>query len=300
MGSPSGSTQKDRQTVRLVFENAPANYSKAPMTRFRPCIDLHAGKVKQIVGSTLRDAPTDGDHGGRDAPPPTENFSTDRSSAEFAALYQKDRLFGGHVIRLGPGNDQAAREALAAFPGGLQIGGGIRLENAKTWLDAGASHVIVTSTLFDEHGRFDADRLRALTGAIGANRIVIDLSCRRVDSSNDPQWQVCMDRWQRITDLAMSRPTLERLAEHCDEFLIHAADVEGMVGGIDTPLVEFLGRHNPIGCVYAGGIASMADVQRIADASDGRLDYTVGSGLDLFGGTALRYADLIEPVDPKA
>ena len=108
------------------------------MTKFRPCIDLHEGKVKQIVGSTLSD------DGAR------ENFISDKPASWFAGLYRRDSLAGGHVIMLGKGNEPAAREALAAYPGGLQIGGGITADNASSWLEAGASHVIVTSRLFDE------------------------------------------------------------------------------------------------------------------------------------------------------
>src|ERR1039457_2537573 len=105
---------------------------------FRPCIDLHEGKVKQIVGGTLGVEP------GR----LRTNFVSDRPAAWFAKLYQRDALAGAHVIMLGPGNDEPARAALRAYPGGLQIGGGINLENAGAWLAAGGSHVVVTSLLF--------------------------------------------------------------------------------------------------------------------------------------------------------
>jgi phosphoribosylformimino-5-aminoimidazole carboxamide ribonucleotide (ProFAR) isomerase len=64
-----------------------------------------------------------------------------QSSGDFARLYREHGLEGGHVIKLGPGNDDAARDALRAWPGALQIGGGINDENAKEWLDAGASKV---------------------------------------------------------------------------------------------------------------------------------------------------------------
>src|SRR6478672_9845724 len=184
------------------------------MTQFRPCIDLHQGKVKQIVGGSLRD----------DGPEPTENFVSGHSAGWFAGRFREDSLTGGHVIKLGPGNDPAAREALAAWPGGLQIGGGINETNAAEWLDAGASHVIVTSALFDTDGKFLDQTLRALVGKIGKDKLVIDLSCRATPDG----WRVAMNRWQTPTELAVDHATLDRLAPFCDEFLIHAADVEGL------------------------------------------------------------------------
>ncbi len=249
------------------------------MTRFRPCIDLHQGKVKQIVGGTLRD----------DGSKPTENFVSEQPPEWFAQQFKTDQLHGGHVIQLGPGNDSAARAALAAWPGGLQIGGGIHADNAASWLDAGASHVIVTSTLFDSQGHFLQERLDQLVARIGSQRLVIDLSCRR----NDKGWQVAMNRWQTLTDLALDHATLDRLAPSCAEFLIHAADVEGLCRGIDSELVDLLGRWGKRPLTYAGGAASMQDLEAIQQASQGRVDVTVGSALDLFGGNRLAYKDLV-------
>jgi phosphoribosylformimino-5-aminoimidazole carboxamide ribotide isomerase len=249
------------------------------MTRFRPCIDLHQGKVKQIVGGSLRD----------NGAGPTENFVSDKPPAWFAETFRADQLTGGHVIKLGPGNDDAARDALAAWPGGLQIGGGISAENAKEWLDAGASHVIVTSALFDAGGKFLSDTLETLVKAIGADRLVIDLSCRRTSAG----WIVAMNRWQTLTDLAVTPATLDRLAPHCAEFLIHAADVEGLCGGIDAELVSLLGSWGKIPLTYAGGAAAMDDVLLVESAGLGKVDVTVGSALDLFGGKGLRYKDLV-------
>ena len=248
------------------------------MTRFRPCIDLHQGKVKQIVGGSLRD---EGDG-------PKENFVSDKPPGWFAGKFRDDRLTGGHVIKLGPGNDEAAREALAAWPGGLQIGGGISAANAKEWLDAGASHVIVTSALFDSSGRFLADTLDALVGAIGADKLVIDLSCRRTPSG----WTVAMNRWQTLTDTDVTPETLDRLAPFCAEFLIHAADVEGLCRGIDAELVELLGNWGKIPVTYAGGAATMDDVLLVESAGHGKVDVTVGSALDLFGGNGVCYDEL--------
>jgi phosphoribosylformimino-5-aminoimidazole carboxamide ribotide isomerase len=250
------------------------------MTLFRPCIDLHAGKVKQIVGGTLSD----------DGAGLQTNFESDQPASYYADLYQTDTLSGGHVIKLGPDNDQAAREALAAYSGGLQIGGGIDRENAVTWLEAGASHVIVTSWLFDGEGRFQADRLAALVAEVGKERLVLDLSCR-ADAAG---WIVAMNRWQTPTDLMLDAETLGKLADSCDEFLIHAADVEGKCEGIDARLVEFLGAHTTIPVTYAGGVHSFEDLQTVQDLSGGKVDLTIGSALDLFGGKKVRYEDCVE------
>lgn len=250
------------------------------MTRFRPCIDLHQGKVKQIVGGSLRDK----------GEGPRENFVSDKAPGWFAEKFRADRLTGGHVIKLGPGNDEAAREALAAWPGGLQIGGGISAGNAKEWLDAGASHVIVTSALFDQEGRFLAETLDALVREIGAERLVIDLSCRRTAGG----WKVAMNRWQTLTDLDVTPDVLDRLAPFCAEFLIHAADVEGLCGGIDADLVTLLGNWGKIPVTYAGGAATMEDVFLVESAGCGKVDVTVGSALDLFGGSGVCYQKLVE------
>lgn len=249
------------------------------MTRFRPCIDLHQGKVKQIVGGSLRD-----DGGG-----PRENFVSDRPPSWFARTFREDGLTGGHVIKLGPGNEEAAREALAAWPGGLQVGGGIHAGNAAGWLDAGASHVIVTSALFDPDGRFQAKALTDLVAAVGRDRLVIDLSCRRTADG----WTVAMNRWQTPTDLDVTHGTLDRLAPHCAEFLVHAADVEGLCRGIDTDLVMLLGSWGKSPVTYAGGATTKDDLRLIDEASAGRVDVTVGSALDLFGGNSLAYKDLV-------
>jgi phosphoribosylformimino-5-aminoimidazole carboxamide ribotide isomerase len=245
---------------------------------FRPCIDLHEGKVKQIVGGTLTDA----------AQEVRTNFVSEKSSAEFAELYRRDELRGGHVILLGPGNEEAARAALAAYPGGMQVGGGVNLDNAASWLDAGASQVIVTSWLF-QAGRVDFDRLASLERKIGKQRLVLDLSCRR---RGDDYW-VVTDRWQTFTDVTVSAATLARLAEACVEFLVHAVDVEGLCRGIDAELVEKLGAESPIPVTYAGGASSLVDLERVTQLGKGRIDLTIGSALDIFGGAGVRYADAV-------
>lgn len=248
-------------------------------SRFRPCIDLHEGKVKQIVGGTLRDA----------GPGPRENFVSDRSPAEFARMFRGDDLRGGHVIKLGPGNDEAAREALAAWPGGMQVGGGIHADNADEWLETGASHVIVTSWLFEEGRHLSMERVEALASKVGPERVVIDLSCRRRDDG----WVVATNRWQTLTDCEITPATFDRLAPFCAEFLIHAADVEGLCGGIDGELVGLLGGWAGRPVTYAGGVASMDDLGTIDRLGRGSVDVTVGSALDIFGGSAIAYRDLV-------
>lgn len=237
------------------------------MTLFRPCIDLHQGKVKQIVGGSLND------QGAK------TNYVSPYNAAYYASLYQTHGLTGGHVIALGPGNKDEALNALKAWPQGLQFGGGVTDENASEFLQAGATHVIVTSFLF-EGGHLSADRLDRIRKEVGAERLVLDLSCRRTDAG----WQIATDRWQTITETAINRETLTELAGHCSEFLIHAADVEGLQAGIDTELVTLLGEISPLPVTYAGGARSLQDLQLVNELSQGKVDLTIGSALDIFGG----------------
>jgi phosphoribosylformimino-5-aminoimidazole carboxamide ribotide isomerase len=247
--------------------------------RFRPCIDLHAGRVKQIVGSTFSD----------DAPEKLNtNYSSDRPASWFAEKYRDDGLSGGHVIKLGPGNEQAAAEALAAFPGGFHLGGGVNETNAVSWLDRGASHVIVTSHVF-RGGRIDEVRLKGLVSLVGRERLVLDLSCRK----RDGRYWVVTDRWQKFTDVEVDRSSLDDLSRSCDEFLVHAADVEGKCEGVEEELVRLLGGWQGIPVTYAGGIRNREDIDLIRDAGSGRLDFTVGSSLDIFGGTGLTYDEVL-------
>jgi len=245
---------------------------------FRPCIDLHEGKVKQLVGGTL----------GAETQPLQTNFVSDRPATWYADLYKRDGLQGGHVIMLGPGNEDPARAALAAYRGGLQIGGGINLDNARSWLDAGASHVIITSYVFRD-GQVDWQRLRSLVDAIGKDRLVLDLSCRR----HDNHYLVVTDRWQKFTGVAINGQNLQRLADSCAEFLVHAADVEGLGRGIDRELVSSLAEWSPIPTTYAGGANALSDLEEVTRLSDGRIDLTIGSALDIFGGKGVRYEDAV-------
>jgi phosphoribosylformimino-5-aminoimidazole carboxamide ribotide isomerase len=263
------------------------------MTKFRPCIDLHHGCVKQIVGGTLRDD-VNSSHPEPLARGLVENYVAEQPAAWFAEKYRRDQLTGGHVIKLGPGNDEPARAALASYPGGLQIGGGIDAGNARQWLDAGASHVIVTSWVFDSAGQLSDARLRELVQAIGRERLVLDLSCRRqINEAGRPAWQIAMNRWQTITNVSIIAETLDYLAQFAVEFLIHAADVEGLCQGIDEDLVARLGQWSGLPMTYAGGVANMADVERVRDLSGGAVDVTVGSALDLFGGSGVSYDELV-------
>lgn len=248
------------------------------MSEFRPCIDLHDGKVKQIVGSTLTD----------DGGSLQTNFIADRAPEWYAALYRSDNLTGGHVIQLGSGNENAARAALAAWPGGLQLGGGVTAENAQFWLDAGAAQLIVTSYIFSD-GELKCDRLENLFRKTGRERLVLDLSCRKRE---DGRYYIVTDRWRKFTRMAVTRDTLEFLSQYAVEFLVHAVDVEGKQAGIDRELLGLLAAESPIDCVYAGGIASFADIETIRTAGAGRIHYTIGSALDLFGGP-LRYRDVV-------
>ncbi|BCO10330.1 hypothetical protein GF1_27060 [Desulfolithobacter dissulfuricans] len=247
--------------------------------RFRPCIDLHDGRVKQIVGSTLSDTAS--------ADLQT-NFSSEFPPSHYARMYRDDNLTGGHVIMLGPGNEEAAVDALSAWPGGLQLGGGITADNASLWLDRGASHVIVTSHVFHD-GLLDEERLTALVRQVGREHLVLDLSCRWREDG----YYVVTDRWQKFTDLRLDGRVLDWLARFCDEFLVHAVDVEGKCMGVDERLIGLLADHVSIPTTYAGGVTSLSDLELIHQAGRGRLDVTVGSALDIFGGTGLRYTEVV-------
>lgn len=255
------------------------------MTKFRPCIDLHDGKVKQIVGSSLSDSGAG----------LKTNFETDRSPAWFAELYKKDHITGGHVIMLGKGNEAAAKAALGAYPGGLQVGGGITADNAKEYLDAGASHVIVTSWIFPE-GKLDRNRLDALVNVVGKEHLVLDLSCKRtgIDANGKPTWNIAVNRWQTLIDIQITAENLNDLARYCDEFLIHAADVEGKQQGMDDELIRFLAENSPIPVTYAGGAKSLDDLKHCKEISGGKIDLTIGSALDLFGGKGVKYDECVE------
>ncbi|OXM87741.1 phosphoribosylformimino-5-aminoimidazole carboxamide ribotide isomerase [Paenibacillus rigui] len=236
---------------------------------FRPCIDLHQGKVKQIVGETLNDHR-----------PVIENFVSDQSSSYYAAMFKQDGLRGGHVIMLGGGNEAAAVAALQEYPGGLQIGGGITAENAVSYLEQGASHVVVTSYIFRD-GELNMDHLHKIVSEVGKDRLVIDLSCKEKDG----KWFVVTNQWKTFSQFEVNVENLQELQSYCDEFLIHAVDVEGKRTGIHRQLIEHLADCVSIPTTYAGGARSLEDLELFGKLGRGKLDITIGSALDIFGGT---------------
>ena len=253
--------------------------------RFRPCIDIHNGKVKQIVGGSLRD---EGDQA-------RENFVAGISAADYARLYGKDGLKGGHIILLNPQTSEYYEEtkrqafaALEAAPGCWQIGGGIRAENAEIFLRAGATHVIVTSYVF-RGGQIDYGNLDTLVRTVGREHLVLDLSCRK----RGEDYFIVTDRWQKFTDVKLTGEVLKELSGSCDEFLIHAADVEGKSQGIEQEVVRLLGDFTDCPVTYAGGVGSYEDVKQLRTLGRGHVDVTVGSALDLFGGL-LSYKKILE------
>lgn len=253
--------------------------------RFRPCIDIHNGAVKQIVGGSLRDK----------ADTATENYVSEFNADFYAKMYQRDKLAGGHIIILNPvgssfydADVEQARLALAAYPCGLQIGGGINAENANKFLDMGATHVIVTSYVF-QNGKINYDNLGRLKEKVGREHLVLDLSCRMRDES----YYIVTDRWQNYTDVAVTPKLLDELSEYCDEYLIHAVDVEGKATGIETKLAAMLGEWGKIPVTYAGGVGSFEDLKLLKELGQGRLDVTIGSALDLFGGS-MPYKEVLD------
>ena len=247
--------------------------------RFRPCIDLREGRVVQIIGGTLIDENTE---------TLKTNFETDRSPGDFAKMYKEDNLPGGHVISLGPGNKEAALSALRVYTGGFHMGGGITPENAVAYLDAGASHVIVTSYVFS-NGRIDLEKLKLLQETVGKDRLVLDLSCRKKGSD----FWIVTDRWQKFTNEIINPEILSQLADHCDEFLVHGVDVEGKMEGIQTELIGILGKYSPIPVTYAGGVKALSDLDLVKEVGQNRVDLTIGSALDIFGGT-VPYRSVVE------
>ena len=246
--------------------------------RFRPCIDIHNGKVKQIIGGSLKDS-------GNFA---TDNFVSQQGGEFYASLYKEHSLTGGHIIILNPEGSEfyeadlvQAEKALKEYPGGLQIGGGINSHNARKFLDMGASHVIVTSFVF-KGGEINFDNLKALEKAVGKDRIVIDLSCRKRGDGED--YYVVTDRWQKFTDVRISKETIELFSSHCAEFLIHAVDAEGKARGVEEGVAGLMGEYCNIPSTYAGGISSYDDIEVLRLKGKGKIDFTVGSALDIFGG----------------
>ncbi|MCR4763330.1 MAG: phosphoribosylformimino-5-aminoimidazole carboxamide ribotide isomerase [Lachnospiraceae bacterium] len=248
--------------------------------RFRPCIDIHNGQVKQIIGDSLRD---EGDAA-------IDNFVSEHSAGYYAALFQRKNISGGHIVLLNKQDSpqyeatkKQALDALSVWPGGMQLGGGVNADNAEFWLNAGASHVVVTTYAFTD-GKINFEHLEALRSAVGAEHVVLDVSCKKKEK-NSNHYFIVTDRWQHITDVELNLKTLEMLSAYCDEFLIHAADVEGRQRGIEAGVVEILGEYEGRPMVYAGGVRAAADISRIKLLGRNRLDVTIGSALELFGGS---------------
>ena len=252
--------------------------------KFRPCIDIHNGKVKQIVGGSLTDKDSFAD----------ENFVSDYDGSFYGMLYKDAKLDGGHIILLNPVGteyyEQDRRQAflaLEAFPSGLQVGGGINPDNATDYLDKGASHVIVTSYVFKD-GQVNFNNLDRMVKAVGKDRLVLDLSCRKKDGN----YFIVTDRWQKFTDVKLDAQTIDMLAGYCDEFLIHAVDVEGKASGIEEELALMLGEHCEIPTTYAGGISSFDDLEKLKTLGRSHIDFTIGSALDIFGGK-MKFEDVV-------
>ena len=247
------------------------------MTTFRPCIDLHQGKVKQIVGGSLSDS-------GAKA-----NFVSDHGSGYYAELYKNTGLQGGHLISLGQNNQQSVLDALTSYPKGLQFGGGVNLDNALNYLNAGASKVIVTSYIF-EGNQFSWGKLSDISALVGPENLVLDLSCKKTNQG----WMVATNRWQTITNVKIDAPLIGLLQPYCAEFLIHSADVEGLQAGIDDDLVSALGQIVSIPTTYAGGATSLRDLDRVKELSAGKVDLTIGSALDIFGGSGVTLDECVK------
>lgn len=252
---------------------------------FRPCIDIHNGKVKQIVGSSLKDLNNEA----------VENFVSEQDAAFYANLYKSDGVWGGHIILLNAVDSEyydatraQAVQALRAYPGGLQVGGGITAENASYYIKEGASHVIVTSYVFKD-GKINYENLHKLVDAVGKEHLVLDLSCRYKEDG----YYIVTDRWQKFTSERVTTELLDELAGYCDEFLVHAVDVEGKQSGIEKPLISLLGEWGKIPVTYAGGVSCFEDLEAIKELGKGNLNVTIGSALDLFGGN-LKYKEVLE------
>ena len=244
--------------------------------KFRPCIDIHNGKVKQIVGGSLKDENNQA----------KENFVSEVDSTYYANLYKANNIKGGHIILLNSKDSEyfeatksEALKALMAYKGGLQIGGGVNCDNALEYIKAGASHVIVTSYVF-KNGKINYDNLNKIFNAVGKEHLVLDLSCRK----KDDKYYIVTDRWQKFTDVCIDENIFYELSKYCDEFLVHAVDVEGKASGIEEEVAKILGRLENIKVTYAGGISSFADLDILKELGNGKVDFTIGSALDIFGG----------------
>lgn len=271
----------------IIIEGDATAYERSRKMHFRPCIDIHNGRVKQIVGGSLKDE-------GNSA---RENFVSGYDGDYYADMYRTDGLKGGHIIILNPKESEyykadlkQAELALTAYKGGLQIGGGVTQDNAERFIDMGASHVIVTSCVF-KNGEINMDNLKALVSAVSKEHLVLDLSCRRRADG----YYIVTDRWQKFTNVPVNRETMDFLSEYCDEYLIHAVDVEGHASGIEEDVAALLGDWGRLPMTYAGGVAGFEDIEKLNTLGRGRIDVTIGSALDIFGG-GMSYRDVVNYV----
>ncbi|MBT3539096.1 phosphoribosylformimino-5-aminoimidazole carboxamide ribotide isomerase [bacterium] len=247
--------------------------------QFRPCIDILNGKVTQIVGETLATNSL-----------VAENFVTNKNAAYFADLYKKNNLAGGHIIMLDKTEKTKSQtiEALKTFPQDFQVGGNINSDNAQEFINAGASHIIVTSYIFKDN-KLSPLRLQRLMSAVKKEKIVLDLSCRKKNN----EYYVVTNRWQIFSNFKVTSKNLETLSNYCDEFLIHGVDSEGKLQGVEIDLLNILKDFTGIPITYAGGIRDMNDIEKIKQTGNGYINFSVGTALDIFGGE-LNYNKVIE------
>ena len=250
--------------------------------KFKPCIDLHHGKVKQIIGSTLNSKEI------------KVNFTSNQNSSYFAQLYRKYQLSGAHIIMLGPNNEEACLQALKTWPGHLQVGGGITLANGEKWLKAGAQKLIFTSYLFPDK-TLDLSRLQSLKKNYGRNKIVIDLSCSKTLA--DKGYYVFKNKWKEQTTFKLELASLQSIIPYTEEILIHAISVEGKNQGMDQDLVyqlKKLHEQTNLNLVYAGGIHHQEELDEFVKISESKIDFTIGSALDIFGGRGFSFQQLAQ------
>ncbi len=170
----------------------------------------------------------------------------------------------------------------------MQVGGGIKGYNAMSYINQGATHVIVTSYIFND-GQLHQGHLEEMVETVGKDHLVLDLSCRKKEDC----YYVVTNRWQKFTNFEVNEENIRFLEQYCNEFLVHAVDVEGLKSGIDNELLNLLSRWVRIPCTYAGGISTLEDLERIKVQGKGKIDFTVGSAMDIFGGN-LKFSDVMK------
>ncbi len=246
---------------------------------FRPCIDVFKGKVVQLIGTSL--------FGGEEKTI-VKHFESEYSPAYYAELFKQDNLKGGHILSLGSGNNDVVIEALKAFNGGMKYGGSVTPENAHVYLDAGATHVIVNSYVFD-NGEINLPNLKSLVKSIGKDKLVLDMSCRKKNGD----YYIVTNLWEKFTNVILDQKSLQDISKYCDEIIVHGVDSEGRKQGLESDLVRILAQHTPIKTVYAGGISSIADLTMIKALGNEKIDPCIGTALSIYGGN-LSYYEVLE------